>query len=179
MSQILNSPKFKFVAIAVLLAALSRLLPHPPNFTAIGGMALFAGAMLPGVFAFAVPLAAMLIADLVLEAIYGYGFHGTMLAVYASLIMMVVIGKAVISKTNIARIAGGSIAASALFFIVTNLAVWLGSSFYPQNVGGLIECYVAAIPFFGNTIAGDLFFSTMLFGSYHLLSSSYPVLKRS
>jgi hypothetical protein len=179
MMQTLNSPRFRFIAIAILLAALTRLVSPIPNFTAIGAMALFGGAMLPGALAFIVPVSAMFIADLALESIYGYGFHSTMFAVYAAILIAIFIGKFVISSVSVSRIAGASLISAIIFFALTNLAVWFGSTFYPQNFIGLMECYTAAIPFFRNSLLGDLFFSAVLFGGYAYAGRLFPQLKQA
>jgi hypothetical protein len=69
-----------------------------------------------------------------------------------------------------------SLLSSVLFFVVTNFAVWLGSGMYTADIKGFVECYVMAIPYFGNTLAGDLFYCTVLFGSYVLLKRTWPAL---
>ncbi|GIW92557.1 MAG: hypothetical protein KatS3mg110_0598 [Pirellulaceae bacterium] len=165
------------VAALVLAAALSRLVPHPPNFTPVSGMALFGGAVL-GHWSSAVgiPLAAMAVSDAVLGYfVYGYGFfHGTMPFVYGSLIAIVFLGRVVCRKWSVLRIGAAAVASSVLFFLVTNFGVWLrgamsGGGLYPATWEGLAACYMAAIPFFGYTLAGDLFYTTLLFGAWALL----------
>jgi hypothetical protein len=145
----------------ILLAALSRLLPHLPNFTPVGAMALFGGAFLANrVRALAAVFAAMLISDLFL------GFHATAWAVYLSLGMIVLLGSQFIGglRSGVAI----CVLASLLFFLVTNFAVWLGGGLYPLTLEGLILCYVAAIPFFWNTLAGDLCYFGLMCAAYYL-----------
>lgn len=158
-------------------AALMRLLPHPPNFTPLGAVALFAGARFGRKsLAFAIPLAAMLASDALLEITTGWGFHATLPFVYLALAIAVPVGFLIRSRgIGIGTVAGGSIVASTIFFIVTNFAVWASSGMYPLSLSGLVTCYVAAIPFFGNTIAGDLFFSGVLFGTFALAEKKLPM----
>jgi hypothetical protein len=164
------SPRFLFISSLIVLAAVSRLLPHPPNFTAIGAMALFGGAYLSKKYAFFIPLAAMLISDALI------GFHSNMISVYFSIMLIVVVGLFISRNANLYRIVGGSLTASVLFFLITNFAVWLGSTYYPQNPAGLIACYVSAVPFFNYTIMGDLFFSGVLFGGFYFARQRFPQL---
>ncbi len=166
--------RFVTLVSIVLAAALTRLLPHPFNFTPIGAMALFGGAYFSRkILAFAVPLAAMLLSDLVI------GFHGSMVAVYGSFILIVAIGMGLLQKITPLRVMGGAVLSSVLFFLITNFAVWYGASFYPQNLAGLGACYLAGLQFyqqdffgnlFLNTVMGDLFFSGLLFGAYELFN---------
>jgi hypothetical protein len=158
---------------AILAAAALRLLPHPPNFTPIGAMALFSGAYLGrrGAIALVAPLAALLLSDLVL------GFYHGMATVYFSTALVVLIGWFALQKKSPLRIAGAAVASSILFFVLTNFGMWLSSGFYPLTPAGLEACYVAAIPFFQNTVAGDLVFSAILFGGFALLERNVPALR--
>lgn len=151
-------------------AALARLIPHPANVTPVIAMALFSGATLGGaglglgrkVWALAVPLIAMFVSDLAL------GLHSQMGAVYGSILLIAVLGFALQKSKKPARVAGASIAASLLFFAITNFTVWTSSGMYPMTSEGLVACYGAALPFLRNAILGDLFFSGVLFGAYAL-----------
>jgi hypothetical protein len=176
------NPRFIFITSAILIAGLSRLLPHPPNFTAIGAVALFGGAMYKDKkIAFLVPLMAMLLADLII------GFHNNMPAVYISFTLTVLIGLLLQRNLKFATIVLSSVLCSLLFFLITNLSVWYGNSFYPQTLGGLVLCYESALAFYSrdifgnfflNTIMGDLFFNGLLFGSYYLASLKFPELSK-
>lgn len=164
-------------ASLVLLAALSRLLPHPPNATPVMAMALFGGALFERKWVgLVVPILAMLLSDALI------GFHGAMGAVYGSLTLAWAIGVFALQKPTFVRVVLGSLSASILFFLITNFAVWYGSSFYPQTPGGLLACYTAGMAFYNNQsfflngILGDLFFSGVLFGGYALLQRRFPVL---
>ena len=167
------------LASIILGAALTRLLPHPFNFTPIGAIALFGGAHFARKYlAFLVPLAAMLVSDLML------GFHNSMWAVYLAFILTVGIGMGLLQKITLGRVFGSAILSSVLFFLITNFAVWYGSAgFYPPTLGGLGACYAAGLQFyqqdlfgnlFLNTVMGDLFFSAILFGAYELVKKKVP-----
>jgi hypothetical protein len=157
---------------AILTAAALRLIPHPPNFTPIGAMALFSGAYLGRRWlAFVAPLAAMLLSDSIL------GFHSGMPFVYASVALIVLIGCLVRSTVTPLTVVGAALASSVLFFVVTNFGTWLLSGMYPLTGAGLAACYVAAIPFFQNTAVGDLFYCAVLFGGFALLERAVPKLR--
>ena len=168
------SPKILIISGIILFAAMMRLVPHYPNFTPIAAIALFGGAHFGKRWlAFFVPLFALFISDLFL------GFHGMMVAVYISFALVVGIGTLLRNRIRIAPVLGATIGGSLLFYLVTNFAVWAGSPFYPQSFGGLISCYVAALPFFHSSLLGDLFYSGVFFGGYYLAEQYYPALKRA
>lgn len=150
----------------VVLCVVMRLVPHVSNFSPVAAAALFAGATFSRrALAVAVPLAAMLVSDAILG---GYGWQ-MMAAVYGALALPAVIGMFA-RKARVATVAiGGALAASLLFYGITNFAVWALSTLYTPDVKGLLECYVAALPFLKYTIAGDLFWSIALFGGAALL----------
>ncbi len=152
-----------FALVLILFAAFSRLIPHAPNFTPLISTALFAGAYLQKRFAFLVPLAALLTSDLVI----GFYDFGSMAFVYGSFLLIAAIGLTMNSKVSAARIAGLSLVGAVLFFVVTNFGVWLlPNSMYPKTLAGLVECYIMAIPFFGNTVLSTLVYSAVMFGAY-------------
>ena len=157
---------------AILAAAALRLVPHPPNFTPIGAMALFSGAFLGRRgLAFVAPLGAMLLSDAII------GFHWGMLFVYSGVALIVLLGWLTLSRVTPLRVGGAAVASSVLFFVISNFGTWLLSGMYPLNVSGLAACYVAAIPFFQNTLAGDLFYAGVLFGGFALLERTVPALR--
>jgi hypothetical protein len=162
---------------AIVGLALLRLVPHPPNFTPAAAMALFAGARFERKsWAFLTPLAAMLVSDLLLEAWTGDGLHALMPVVYGCLAVVVLIGSVLRDRTTVARLAGAAVGASALFFLVTNLVIWLAGDPYPRSIEGLIACYVAALPFLDNNVLGDLIYTAVIFGVWHLAKRRWPVL---
>ena len=139
--------KFYSALMIIFILAFSRIIPHPPNFTPILGMAIFAGTVFDKkVFSFLIPLLAMILSDLFL------GLHSGIFIVYLAICLNVVIGIYFINKIRYFRILGSLIAGSLVFFIVTNFAVWLYSGMYPYNFDGMLSCYIMAIPFFQNTI---------------------------
>jgi hypothetical protein len=157
---------------AIVLAAALRLVPHPPNFTPIGAMALFSGAYLGRrALAFAAPLGAMLLSDVVL------GFYSGMWVTYLAVALIVMVGWVALSRVSALRVAGAAVASSVLFFLVSNFGTWALSGMYPHTGAGLSACYVAAIPFFQNTLAGDLFYAALLFGGFRLAEHVAPRLR--
>lgn len=162
--------RFQYITafIVILAAAMSRVLPHPPNFTPIAALGLFGGFYFDKKFATIVPLAALFISDCFI------GFHSLMIWVYGSFLAISFMGMWLKNHKSIVAITGTTLSGSILFFIVTNFGVWV-SGYYPHTVDGFVACYVAAIPFFRNTLAGDFFYVAVLFGSYELIR--YLVMK--
>ncbi|MFW6061073.1 MAG: DUF6580 family putative transport protein [Phycisphaeraceae bacterium] len=157
--------------IGILLAAVVvRLLPHPPNFVPIGAMALFGGAMFANRrAAFLLPLAVMLVSDLLLGAlVYGRSVLWGMPFVYTGFLVYVALGRLVRRRITPLRVGGAALTGSVAFFIITNFGTWLRGTLYPMTWEGLVACYTAAIPFFRHTIAADLFYSAVLFGGFAL-----------
>ncbi len=148
----------------ILSAVVLRLLPHVPNFAPIAAMALFGGTYLGKKYALLVPLAAMVISD------YFIGFYDLRLelVVWGSFLLVGVLGLWLKRHKNIQNVIGATLLGSVLFFIITNLGVWAFSSWYPKTVQGLSQSYLLAIPFFRNTILGDLFYVGIMFGLYEL-----------
>jgi hypothetical protein len=167
-----NHARLAALFSAIVAAAALRLVPHPPNFSPIDAMALFSGAYLGRRWvAFAAPLAALFLSDLVL------GFYHGMATVYATVALIVAIGWSLSSRRSPLRIAGAAVAGSVTFFLITNFGMWLFSGFYPLTSAGLAACYVAAIPFFQNTVAGDLVYAALLFGGFALAEHFLPQLR--
>jgi hypothetical protein len=150
----------------VVLCVVMRLVPHLSNFSPVAAAALFAGMTLNRRWlAIAVPLAAMLASDAFLG---GYGWQ-MMAVVYGALTLPAVIGM-LARNQRVAYVAiGGALASSLIFYVITNFAVWALSTLYTPDVKGLLECYIAALPFLKYTVAGDLFWSVALFGGAALL----------
>ncbi|PJZ71176.1 hypothetical protein CH373_01270 [Leptospira perolatii] len=157
--------------IGTLGSCAARFLPHPPNFTPVGAMSIYAGARIKGWNAYLVPILTMLISDRVLAWIHGFDwFHNTLPVVYASLLLNVFLGKTYLSdNSSKLRVVSVSFVGSIQFFLTTNFAVWALSSMYPYTSEGLITCYVAAIPFFQWTLVGDLVYASILFGIFDTL----------
>jgi len=151
------------------LAAALRIAPHPWNFTPVGAMALFSGALLKDRrLAFLFPLVALFVGDVFI------GFHKLLPIVYASFLINVAIGLWLRERRSISRISLATLAGAIQFFLVTNFAVWWLLNSYPKTASGLAACYLAGIPFFWNTLAGDAFYSALLFGAYALAERFLP-----
>ena len=164
--------RFTTLAVMVVAAAASRLLPHPMNFAPITAMALFGGATFERRWqAVLVPFAAMLLSDCGIQAAHHYGlsrswgFHSGWWVVYGTYAMILGIGLLLRHRRRPVTIALATVSSSVLFFVVTNFAVWVGETLYPLTGEGLLRCYAAAIPFFQNTLLGDAFYSVAFFGS--------------
>lgn len=168
-----------FYLLALVVAA-SRFLPHPPNVACVGALGLFAGCYLTSYRAYLLPLAAMALSDVTgqLLGVAGLGFYhpATMATVYGGMTVAVWIGRQLAENDAWLRIAGGSLAVSTSFFLISNFGVWLGG-WYPASLTGLAACYANAIPFYGYTLAGDLMFSGVLFGAWHF--ASVPARRRA
>jgi hypothetical protein len=151
-------------SILIFAAALSRLLPHPDNFTPVMAIALAGGVYLDKRLALIIPLAALIISDMFI------GFHNTIFFVYGSFLIIGFLGLWLKSHKKPFTILGTTLFGSTIFFIITNFGVWLtgGGWFYPKTWQGLVECYTLAIPFFRNTVAGDVVYTGVLFGLFEL-----------
>lgn len=177
--------RFGIVAIMILLAALSRMLPHPSNFTPIAGMALFGAAhFMKKYWAFIIPLLAMWLSDLFLNNVvyanlYPEYYEGWLWFtpqgywIYGSIALIILLGLFTLKKVKPKNLLLTSLGASILFFLITNFGVWLQGGMYPKTGTGLITCLSAGLPFLQNTILGDLFYTTVLFGSYELIRRNY------
>lgn len=149
--------------LIIVIAVVLRLVPHPANFAPIAAMALFGGVYLNKKYALIVPMLAMFVSDLFL------GFHNTMVFVYVSFLLTGAIGLWLRKHKNTQNIIISSFASSIIFFLITNFGVWLAGNLYPMTITGLVECYILAIPFFRNTILGDLVYTGVFFGGYELI----------
>ena len=172
--------RFVTLAVIILAAAAMRLLPHPPNVTPIAAMALFGASHFVNRYAgFLVILMAMVLSDLVLGLIvYQYGlFHSGMPFVYFSFIVIFGIGLWIRNRLSPLSIGVAALSSSFLFFVLTNFGVWLTDGLFPITWDGLVACYYAAIPFYRNTFAGDLFYTLLFFGGFALAQRYAPVLR--
>ncbi len=148
----------------VILGIASRLLPHAANFTPVTAIALFASAYLGLRYSLVIFLAVMLVAD----AFIGFYSWQIMLAVYGSFALSSAIGFFLQKHKRALPIFFGALGSSLLFFLITNWAVWQFGTLYSHTPAGLLESYVMALPFFKNSLAGDLFYSAVLFGVFEL-----------
>lgn len=167
----------------ILAAAATRLIPpelRPWNFTAVGAMCLFGGAYFERRWlAFAAPLAALLMSDLVLAAVvYGWDSLTYVWMSYVLFALTVLLGMTLRNRVSLLRVTFAAIAASLMFFFVSNFYAWIvGHGGYPYTPAGLFACYLAAIPFAQNMLLGNLFFSGVLFGGYELMARNWSALR--
>lgn len=160
------------IAAMIVLAAIIRIVPHPWNLAPVGAMALFSGAVIRNrLLAFLFPLLALLAGDVFT------GIHILIPVVYASLLVSVAIGFWLRRRRTILRLGGAVLLGTAQFFLISNLGVWVFLNSYPKTFAGLVVCYAAGLPYFWNTLAGDVFFSALLFGALFLAERTYPALR--
>jgi hypothetical protein len=158
--------------LMIVLAAALRMAPHPWNFTPVGAIALFSGAMIKDRrLAFAFPLLALFAGDVFI------GFHKLILVVYASFLVSVAIGLLLRKNRAIPRLTGATLLGAIQFFLMTNFGVWVLLGSYPKTSAGLVACYIAGIPLFWNTLAGDALYVTLLFGGFALAERAIPSLR--
>ena len=174
------------LSIIILLAAFTRIMPHPPNFSPMAAIGLFGAAHFAKKWqAFFIPLIGIWISDLVINN-YVYSssssnfvwFYSGFYWQYISYILIIFAGLFIFNRgISLTKMFGGMISSSGIFFLVSNFGVWTGGTMYPKNFGGLITCYAAGVPFIHNTIISDVLFTTVLFGTYYLLQVEYSSLK--
>lgn len=177
--------RFSVITAMILLAAFSRLLPHPPNFAPIGGMALFGAAYYTRKgWAYLVPIVAMWISDLVLNnVVYAeyfnrfVWFYSGSLFTYGAFALIVLMGTFTLRKVHVPQLLFSALGASIIFFLVSNFGVWISTNMYPRTWEGLTTCYIAGLPFFKNTLLGDLVYSATLFGLFEISLSWFPRLR--
>lgn len=173
--------KLRLALALTFLAALTRLLPHPDNFTPISAMALFGAAYFSQQWRMlAVPFLALFASDLILNNVIYRQYYTeftfiTSWWIYVAFALVMLIGWALLrQKVTPGRLLAASLSASALFFVVTNFSTWLDSGMYPQTPAGLAACFAAGLPFLKNTVLGDLFFSGVMFGAYEWMKAQQP-----
>ena len=174
------------LSIIILLAAFTRIMPHPPNFSPMAAIGLFGAAHFAKKWqAFFIPLIGIWISDLVINN-YVYSssssnfvwFYSGFYWQYISYILIIFAGLFIFNRgISLTKMFGGMISSSGIFFLVSNYGVWAGGTMYPKNFSGLITCYAAGVPFIHNTIISDVLFTTVLFGTYYLLQVEYSSLK--
>ena len=177
--------RYSVLILIMLAAALSRLIPHPYNFAPIGALGLFGAAYFSNrMLAIIIPLVSLWISDLVIDnTLYAKYYDGFAFFyegwywIYGAIALTSVMGMFTLKNLNVKTVLGSSILASVLFFAVTNFACWPGNTTYPQNFGGLMACYAAGIPFFKGTLAGNIFYSALMFGGYELARRKVGVLQ--
>lgn len=172
-----------FLISLIGLAALTRLLPHPPNFTAVTAIGLFGGALFTQkLLRYLIPLAAIFVSDIFLNNLvyssFNDGFtlfNAYALWVYIPIILLSFVAPYLIKKVNVKNVVVASVAGSAIFYLISNFGAFLVDPVYVKNGAGLVSAYVAGLPFFMNTLISALFFSGILFGSYAWYQKSVSV----
>lgn len=158
----------RLTAVAlVVVGVLLRLAPHPWNMTPVGASALFAGAHLPLPMALVVPTATLAISDVVI------GVHSLWWVTWGTCTLGALLGRLLRARCGVAWIGAMAVTSSMLFFVTTNLAVWAQGLLYPRTLDGLATCFVAAIPFFQNSLLGDLLWTGVLFGSWAVVARRF------
>lgn len=146
---------------AAFMEPIAKFLPNLPNFAPIAAIAMFGGVYLGKKYALIVPIVAMIIGD------FFIGFYNPLImaSVYGSFLLIGLIGLWLKNHKTLPNIIAGSLFGSVIFFLVTNFAMWAKPiSLYPHTFQGLLQCYIMGLPFFRNTIAGDLFYVGAMFG---------------
>jgi hypothetical protein len=160
------------VAILIIAAAFARLIPHVGNFAPIGALALFSGAIIKNrKWSFILPIGGQFLGDAIMEIMHpGQGFYPDIVFVYASFLLITLLGMQIKDTSKPLRIASFSILGSLAFFFITNFGVWAvnASVQYSRSLQGLMDCYALAVPFFRSTLISDLLYSGIFFGVYYL-----------
>jgi hypothetical protein len=172
MKNTIFSPRFIFVSLAIIAAASIRLF-QIPNFSAIGALALFAGACMPRRWqSLLIPFGAMIVTDILLAGMTNTKFlHETIGYVYGSFALITFIGWYISKKQNVLTIGAAAVVSSVLFFIITNAAMYFTG--YYNNLWLALEM---GLPYYQNTFISDLLFSGILFGAYHFVRIQKPAL---
>ena len=170
----LIQPRAILLVGLTLAAAAARVAPHPWNVTPVGGLALFGGATFRNRrAAFLVPIVSMFLGDLII------GLHRLTPIVYASFLLSVVIGFWLRGRRTVPRIGAATLAGAVQFFLVTNFGMWAMGGAFPRTALGLASYYVAGIPYFWNTLAGDVLYSALLFGTLAVAEWRFPALREA
>jgi hypothetical protein len=177
-----------FISVAILLAAFSRMIPHPFNFSPLGAIGVFGAAYFTKKWqAFLIPITATFLSDLFINnVIYGQynpsfvWFYEGFYWQYGSYLVITLAALLIFNnKVTAPRFLIGALSSTAIFFLITNAGCFVGNPAYPQNFSGLISCYAAGVPFLKGTLLGDLFYSGVLFGSFYLAQRRIPVLVKA
>lgn len=173
--------RFSVLSLLLVIAAFSRILPHPYNFSPLAAMGLLGSAFFSRKWhALLLPLAAIWISDLFINNVilpdYFQGFtwfYQGFYWQYGSYALIAMIGLFLFNTVSISKILAGSLIATTVFFLITNFGAWLHNPLYPQSFQGLMISYAAGIPFLQGSFAGDLFYSTILFGGFYLAGNTF------
>lgn len=168
----MQNSKTLFISL-IVIAALSRIMPHPDNFTAMGAVALFTGSVIRRHSALLIPIIALFISDLLINNIIYAGSGFTLFTsgfpYFAGAYVIIALLGRTLQRTSTGGVLAYSIFSALIFFVVSNFAVWTSGIMYPKTSAGLFMAYEAAIPFLRNDIIGTAVFSVAIFGAYNWL----------
>lgn len=153
----------------VVFAIIMRLVPHAANVAPIGALAFWSGRYVTGKWAYFFPIVALLISD----ALIGFYSWPILFVVYGGWMIMTALGQAGHARKNPAVLAGSVLTGSVIFFVTTNAAVWGFSSLYTKTFAGFINCFVQALPFFRNSLLGDLYYATIFVSVTEFVRAGY------
>jgi hypothetical protein len=177
--------RFSVLALMIVLAAFSRIIPHMPNLSPLDAIGLFGAAYFRKKWqAFLIPLSAVWLSDLFINnVIYAQYYHSFTWFYegfywqYEAYILITLFGLGLFRKVNATRVIGGAMCSSLIFFFISNYSCWPGNPNYSQNINGLLSCYAAGIPYYKGTLLGDLLYAGILFGGFALVQSRIPALR--
>ena len=153
----MNKEILKSIVFFCLLLILSRLIPHPPNFTPLIAGAIFLPFLIKDKWLIiCLPILCLLISDFFL------GFHTVMIWTYGSFFLIGLMASQ-FSSIKLTSLIGLSLSSPTLFFIITNFGVWMGSSIYSQDIQGLMQCYILALPFYASSLSATLLFASLFY----------------
>jgi len=171
-----NQAVSRYIPIVLMMgiAILMRLIPHPPNFTPVLAIGLFGAITIPNnSLKFAIPIVIMIVSDAFI------GFHQTLPFVYLAIALGGSLGIILKNHFSYRNLILTSTISSVLFFIITNIGVWLTGLLYPKTAMGLYQCLIAAIPFFHNTLLSTIAYSIAIFSGYKLMIQQQTVFEIS
>lgn len=180
-----RSYRFGLILLLIVVAAVSRMFPHPANFTPIGAIALFGTAYLKRRWlAVAIPLTAIFLSDVIINnTMYAHFYDGFTLFykgfafTYGAIVLVTMMGFVTLRRVKVTNVLLSGLGASVIFFLVSNLGAWVAFPTYPHTGTGLMACYAAGIPFFKYTLLSNLMYSAILFGAFELAQKYVPVLQ--
>ena len=184
-----NQIRTRVLLLFILIIAASRvILSMDPafaplaNLSAVGAMALFGGAYFTNRKAFAFPLLALLISDLLIARFAHWGGEWQFLYsgaawVYGAIALMVLVGRYLMKRKSVGNFVLSSFVVVFIHWIVTDLGVWAGGTMYPKTLAGFWACLVAAIPFERNFLLGTLVYGTLMFGAFEWMKFRFPKLR--
>ena len=182
------NPQTLIIISFIILASLSRFIPHIQNFSPIGAISLFGAAFFKSKWkAFLIPISATWISDLFLNNIIYSEYYSGFTWFYEgshwqffSYALIILLGLSLYKNNiNLTKLGLGAFGSTLIFFLVSNFGVWFSGVIYTKNFAGLVSCYVAGIPFLKGTVLGNLFYVPILFGSYYLMEIRFPSLRKT